>query len=61
MLTLLLVDLDLHVKVESGDEDVAANVDGANNVEHVLVFEGNLLGNLHHTKYDGKVGAGAED
>lgn len=55
--TLLLVDLELDVKIESSDDDVAANVDGADEVEHVLVFEGDLLGDLHHTKDDHEVGA----
>lgn len=56
-LTLLLVDLELNVEVDAGDNEVAANVDGANKVEHVLIFEGDLLGDLHHTKDDHKVGA----
>lgn len=56
-LTLLLVDLELDVEVKTGDNEVAANVDGANNIEHVLIFERDLLGDLHHTKDDHEVGA----
>jgi hypothetical protein len=59
-LTLLLVDLELDVEVDTGDDEVAGDVNGANNVEHVLIFEGDLLGDLHHTKDDHEVGAGQE-
>jgi hypothetical protein len=54
--TLLLVDLELGVEVQAGDDQVAGNVQGADNVEGVGVFEGNLLGHLHHSKNDDKVG-----
>lgn len=60
VLTLLLVDLELDVEVDGGDNDVAANVDGANKVEHILIFEGDPLGDLHHTKDDHQIGAGAK-
>lgn len=54
--TLLLVDLDLGVQVDGSDDQVAGNVEGANDVEGVGVIEGNSLGHLHHSKNDDNVG-----
>jgi hypothetical protein len=54
--TLLLVDLDLSVQVDGGDDQVAGNVQSANNVQGVGIFERNSLGHLHHSKNDDNVG-----
>lgn len=55
--TLLGVNLGLDVQVDEANDDVAGNVNGANGVEDILVVEGNLLRDLHHTKDDEEVGA----
>jgi hypothetical protein len=55
--TLLLVDLQLGVEVESSNDDVAGEVDGANNVEHEGIIEGDALRHLHHAQDDDQVGA----
>jgi hypothetical protein len=55
--TLLLVDLQLGVEVESSNDDVAGEIDGADNVEHEGIIEGNALRHLHHTQDDDQVGA----
>jgi hypothetical protein len=54
--TLLLVDLQLGVEVESSNDDVAGKVDGADDVEHKRIVKGNALGDLHHTQDDDQVG-----
>lgn len=55
--TLLLVDNALNIQVDDTNEDIATNVDGANNVEHLRVVERNALRHLHHTQDDDQVGA----
>jgi hypothetical protein len=45
--TILLVDLRLHVEVDTGDDQVGDDVEGAHGVQHVRVIEGYLLGDLH--------------
>lgn len=55
--TLLLVDLQLGVEVESSNDDVAGEVNGANDVEYERVVEGDTLRHLHHTQDDDQVGA----
>lgn len=55
--TLLLVDLQLGVEVQSSNDDVAGKVDSANNVEHKRIIERNALRHLHHTQDDDQVGA----
>lgn len=55
--TLLLVDLRSNVQVQQGNEDIAAQVDGANGVEDVGVVKGNALRHLHHAQHDDEVGA----
>lgn len=54
--TLLLVDNTLNVQVDGCNEDIATNVDGANNVEHLRVVERDALRHLHHTQDDDQVG-----
>lgn len=55
--TLLLVDLELGEEIETGNEDVAGKVDGADNVEYERIIEGDALRDLHHTQDDDQVGA----
>lgn len=55
--TLLLVDLGSNVQVQQDNEDIAAQVDGANGVEDVGVVKGNALRHLHHAQHDDEVGA----
>lgn len=55
--TLLLVDLELGEEIETGNENVAGKVDGADNVEHERIIEGDALRDLHHTQDDDQVGA----
>jgi hypothetical protein len=55
--TLLLVDLQLGVEVQSSNNDVAGKVNSANNVEHKRIIERNALRHLHHTQDDDQVGA----
>lgn len=56
-LTFLLVDLGLDVQIEQGDEDIAAQVYGANSHENTGVVKGNALRHLHHAQHDDEVGA----
>jgi len=53
--TFLLVDLDLDVQVDAGDDDIAEDIDGAHQVEDVGVVEGDLFGNLHHPEDDDEI------
>jgi len=55
--TLLLVDLQLDVEVDAGDEHVADDVESAHGVKDGRVVEGDLLADLHHHKDDHEVGA----
>lgn len=55
--TLLLVDLDLGVEVDASNDHVANDVDRANDVKDVRVFEGDSLRHLHHSKNDDDVGS----
>lgn len=55
--TLLSVDGVHDVEVDGEDDDIAERVKGAAEVENVGVLEGDLLGDLHHTKDDDQVGA----
>ena len=55
--TLLPVDGVHDVEVDGEDEDIAERVKSAAEVENVGVLEGDLLGDLHHTKDDDQVGA----
>lgn len=55
--TLLLVDGDLDVEVDGGDNQVASKVKSAGAVEHIGIIERNALRNLHHSKNDDQVGA----
>lgn len=57
ILTLLLVNGALDIEVNSQDDDVADGIEGAAGIEDVGVFEGDLLGELHHSKDDDQVGA----
>lgn len=43
--------------MDAEDDDVAERVKSAAEVENIGVLEGNLLGDLHHTKDDDQVGA----
>jgi hypothetical protein len=47
-LTLLAVDLGLHVEVNAGNNEVGHDVECANSHQNVGVLEGHLLRNLHH-------------
>ena len=55
--TLLFVDLQLGVEVQSSNDDVAGKVNSADNVEHKRIVKRHALGNLHHTQDDDQVGA----
>ena len=55
--TLLLVDLELGVEVDGGDEQVADDVESAHAVQDGRVVKGDLLADLHHHKDDHEVGA----
>lgn len=48
LLTLLLVDLRLHVEVDAGNDQVGHNVECADSHQDVGLLERHLLGNLHH-------------
>lgn len=50
--TLLLVDLNLDVDVDSGNDQIASDVKRTNAVEDIRVFEGNALRHLHHPEDD---------
>ena len=56
-LTLLLVDDDLGPEVDAEDDEVAESVARATGIEDKGVFEGDPLGELHHTKDDHQVRA----
>ena len=43
--------------MDAEDDDVAERVKSAAEVENIGVLEGDLLGDLHHTKDDDQVGA----
>lgn len=60
MRTLLLVDDKLDVEVESSNDKIATEVEGADEVEGIRVIEGDSLGDLGHTKDDGEVDAVAQ-
>ena len=53
--TLLLVNGDLDVDVDGQDDQVAGDVDGAADVEHVRVLEWNPFRDLHHPQDDDQV------
>lgn len=55
--TLLLVDLHLNVIVDTHDDQVAEDVQPADSVENIGIFERHLLGHLHHTQDDHYVGS----
>lgn len=55
--TILLGDLLADQVVQRDDDDVGKNVHGADTVEHVLVLEGDALGDLHHPEDDNEVRA----
>lgn len=55
--TLLLVDLELDVVVDTEDDQVADGIECPDRVEDIRVFKGDLLSNLDHTKDDHNVGA----
>ena len=55
-LTLLCVDLHLHVKVYADDYDIRDDVENANAKKDLRVFEGYFLGDLHHTKDNDQIG-----
>ena len=55
--TSFLVDLHLHVEVDSENDDVADHVERAHTVQDVRVFEGDFLARLHHHEDDDEVGA----
>jgi hypothetical protein len=48
LLTLLAVDLRLHVEVNAGNDKVGHDVECANSHQDVGVLEGHLLRDLHH-------------
>ncbi len=56
--TLLLVDGALDVEGDAQDDNVAGDVEGAADVEHVRVIEGYLLRDLHHPEDDDQVRSG---
>lgn len=47
--TILLVDLGLYVEVDTRNDQVGNNVEGANAVQNIRVIERDLLGYLHKT------------
>ncbi len=53
--TSLLINLHLGIQVDGDDEQIADDVEGAHAVEHVRVFEGDLLADLHHPEDDDQV------
>ena len=53
--TLLLVDLNLDVDVDGGNDQIASDVKRTNAVEDIRVFEGDALRYLHHPKDDDDV------
>jgi len=56
MLTLLLIDLQMHVGIHRNDDDVRQDVAGADHIEDTGIIHRNLLGDLHHHKDDHQVG-----
>jgi hypothetical protein len=59
--TLLLVDLGQDVGVYEGNDNIATDVDGADRVENLGIFEGDALRHLHHTEDDDQVGTASID
>lgn len=54
--TLLLVDLQVGVQVDSQDEKIRQDIACAHQHQDLRVLKGNLLGQLHHHQDDGEVG-----
>lgn len=61
MLTLLLRDLLRDVEVQSSNDQVGHDVQGAHAEKDIRIIKGNLLGNLHHHKDDTKVGTAMQE
>ena len=53
--TLLLVDLQLDVDIEGGNDQVASDIEGTDAIENIGVVEGNALRHLHHPEDDDDV------
>jgi hypothetical protein len=60
MPTLLLVDLQIAVSVNSKDDQVGQDVDSAAGVQDHWILERHLLCRLHHEQDDGDVRAGCQ-
>jgi hypothetical protein len=59
MLTLLLVDQEVHVGVDGDDDQIGRKVSSTDHHQDIRILEGDLLRNLHHHKDDYQVGTGA--
>lgn len=55
--TLLRVDLHLHVKVDAQNDEIRDDIENADAQKDLRVFEGYLLGYLHHSENDEQIGA----
>lgn len=58
LLTFFLVDLLHRVQIDSCDDHIRKDVGSSDKVQHLRIFEWDLLGDLHHHKDDHKVGTG---
>lgn len=58
--TILLVDLRLHVEVDTRDDQVGDDVERAHAVEDSRIVERYLLGDLHKSQDDDQVGTAVE-
>lgn len=56
-LTLLRVDLHLHVEINAQDDEIGYDVENADAQKDLRIFEGYLLGYLHHAENDKEIGA----
>lgn len=56
-LTLLCIDLRLHVEMYCDDKDIGENVDSSDNVKYIGIFKRNFLRCLHEKEDDNQVGA----
>lgn len=52
-----LINLHANVDVDSHDDEIAEDVEGAHAHEHVRVVEGDLFARLHHHQDDDQIGS----
>jgi hypothetical protein len=56
VLTLLLIDQEVHIGVNGDDYHVGQDVSATNKHQRLGVLHGNSFRHLHHAKYDHQIG-----